>query len=58
MDEEKRELNFPTEDSDDAKSPARSLEDVRMIMQQSLQQIANGMAFEFRPNGAGVISCH
>jgi hypothetical protein len=44
MDEEKRELNFPTEDSDDAKSPARSLEDVRMIMQQSLQQIANGMA--------------
>lgn len=45
MDEEQREYNFPTEDSDDTKSPPeKSPEDARAAMQQSLQQFANGVA--------------
>ena len=47
MDEEKRELNFPTEDSDDTKSSAKSPEDAKINMQQSLQRIASGMAQSF-----------
>ena len=44
MDEEQREYNFPTEDSDDTKLPEKSPEDVGAAMQQSLQQFANGVA--------------
>lgn len=44
MDEEKREIYFPTEDSDNAKLPAKSPEDVDAAMQQSLQQFANNVA--------------
>ena len=44
MDEEQREYNFPTEDSDDTKLPAKSPDDVRAAMQQSLQRFANGVA--------------
>lgn len=44
MDEEKREINFPTEDSADIKSSAESPEDVSVAMQRSLQQLARSMA--------------
>lgn len=47
MDDEKREINFPTKDSDDVNPSANSPDDVSTAMQQSLQRIASGMAQSF-----------